>query len=272
MITQSIPLTFSEIDGLSFAAAASRLDATQQPAHYVPNCLGPLLELQHLVAGGQMPSVVVRKWLVPNGTGRLIAALGEDQERWLSGDRRLGFIRALRSGSHADSYLTSFLMSAQSAARDVSQLPGSAPGQLAAAMEELENNIHEHSEAPDTGILAFRAAAGVFEFVAADRGIGILASLRRYPPFAAMADHGKAMEAALAEGTSRFGSYGGRGLGFRPIFLGLLDLYGSLRFRSGDHALIMDGNDLKLSSAQLAQKPTITGFLANVLCRNAVSA
>lgn len=268
MTTQSSPLTFSEIDGLSFAAAAEHLNAAQLPGHYVPNCLGPLLELLYLVAGGQMPSVVVRRCLAPNGARHLIAALDDDRERWLSGDRRLGFIRTLRSGPLAGNCLTEFLMSARRAARDVSRLPGPAPVQLVAAMEELENNIHEHSEASDTGILAFRAAPDVFEFVAADRGIGIMESLRRCPEFAAMTDHGRAMEEALADGTSRFGSDGGRGLGFRSIFLGLLYLYGSLRFRTGDHTLTMDGNGPKPSSAQLAQKPAIKGFFASVLCRN----
>jgi hypothetical protein len=72
------------------------------------------------------------------------------------------------------------------------------------------------------------------------------------------------MEAALADGTSRFGVNTGRGNGFRPIFLGLLNLRGSLRFRSGDHALLMDGTSPQLNTAQLTQKPVIDGFLASV--------
>jgi hypothetical protein len=70
-------------------------------------------------------------------------------------------------------------------------------------MRELENNIHEHSENAATGLLAFRAARGVFEFVAADRGIGILSSLRQSAQFAALQDHGRALREALTDGTSR---------------------------------------------------------------------
>ena len=146
------------------------------------------------------------------------------------GDRRIGFVRAIRSRQDdEDPLLTGFLMDAQRAAREVAGLRGTTPGQLVAAMQELENNIHEHSDAPDTGLLAFRATRGAFEFVAADRGIGILRSLQRCSTFAALQDHGNAIQAALSDGTSRFGSDSRRGHGFRPIFLGLANLQGSLR-------------------------------------------
>ena len=262
------PLTFSAIDELAFMAAAGTLDPSQLPARYVLLRLGPLLELQYLVAGGRLPIELLRNWLIPHGGARMIAALRENRERWMSSDRGLGFIRTVRTGPNADTLLTGFLMDAQRVARDLAELPGVVPAQLAAAMEELENNIHEHSGAVDTGILAYRATRGEFEFVAADRGVGILASLRQSPTFAALTDHGKALEAALAEGVSRFGNNTGRGNGFRPIFLSLLDMYGSLRFRSGDHALIMDGTSPQLSTAQLAEKPVIDGFFASVLCQD----
>ena len=103
----------------------------------------------------------------------MISALQDNHECWVkASDRRMGFIRANRSTLNADTdtLITSFLMDAQRAARDVAGLSDSTSGQLVAAMQELENNIHEHSEAPDTGILAFRAMPNVFEFVAADRG------------------------------------------------------------------------------------------------------
>jgi hypothetical protein len=61
--------------------------------------------------------------------------------------------------------------------------------------------------------------------------------------------------------------HAGRGHGFRPVFIGLMNMYGSLRFRSGDHALIMDGATPDISTAQLAQKPSMDGFFASVMCR-----
>lgn len=100
----------------------------------------------------------------------------------------------------------------------------------------------------------------------ADRGIGLLASLQSCPEHADLQDHGKALEAALTDGTSRYGSKSGHGHGFRDMFLGLINLQGSLRFRSGDHALLMDGSSPTLATAQLAQKPMIDGFFASIRC------
>jgi hypothetical protein len=261
------PLTFRAVDGFGFAAARGQLDAEQSLSPYVPNSLGPLFELLHVAAGGRLPLLSVESWLAENGLAPMFAALQENRERWVSsGVRRMGFIRAVRTGPDADNWMTAFLMDAQRAARDVARLPGTTPGQLAAAMEELENNIHEHSDAADTGILAFWAAREIFEFVAADRGIGILASLRKCSIYAEVSDHGKALESALTDGISRYGSDNSRGHGFRPIFLGLVDLRGSLRFRSGDHALLIDGASPNLTHAQLAQKPPIDGFFASIRC------
>jgi hypothetical protein len=158
-------------------------------------------------------------------------------------------------------------MDAQRAALNVAGLPGTTPGQMAAAMRELENNIHEHSQSAATGLLAFRAARGVFEFVAADRGIGVLTSLQQCPLHRTIQDHGKALQAALTDGTSRFGAESGHGYGFRPIFTGLANLRGFLRFRSGDHALTIDGTSPSLTRAQLAQKPAIDGFFASIRCQ-----
>ena len=107
---------------------------------------------------------------------------------------------------------------------------------------------------------------GTFEFVASDRGIGILESLWRCQEYAGLPDAGKALEAALTDGTSRFGPNSRHGHGFRPIFIGLVNLHGALRFRSGDHALVMDGTSPTLSMAQLQQKPFIDGFFASLRC------
>lgn len=261
------PLTFSAVDGLAFAAAAGHLDGPQASCRYVPNELGPLLELLHLAAGGRLPPAVAESCLAANGAAPMIAALRGPHERWIASDgRRMGFIRAARPGPDGGNWLTAFLMDAQRAARDVACLPGSTSGQLVAAMEEMENNIHEHSEAAATGLLAFGAARGAFEFVVADRGIGILTSLRRCPLYAAVSDHGKALESALTDGISRFGSESGRGHGFRPIFLGLANLQGSLRFRSGDHALLIDGASPNLMTARLAQKAPLDGFFVSISC------
>ena len=266
-LAMSRGLSFRDVDGLGFVAANDG-DATQLPAAYAAGSLGPLFELLHLVAGGRLPKHPHGgNWLAANGATPMVKALHDGQGWWLSPDsRRMGFLRARRVGPDADSRLTSFLLNAHTAARAVAGLPVHAARHLAAAMEELENNIHEHSEASDTGIIAFRATSGIFEFVAADRGIGVLQSLRRCPAYNHIADHGTALRAALETGTSRFGPNSGHGNGFRPIFLGLANLNGALRFRSGDHALTIDGSSPQLTTSQLQQKPQLDGFFVSVRC------
>jgi hypothetical protein len=138
---------------------------------------------------------------------------------------------------------------------------------LAAALREMESNIHEHSGRAATGILAFQARPSLFEFVAADSGVGVLATLREDEEFADFTDHGLAMHAALQENVSRYGRASGHGNGFRDLFLGLSHLNADLRFRSGDHALLISGPQPELKTARLAQKTPFKGLLAAVRCQ-----
>ena len=92
-------------------------------------------------------------WLSPNGTAPMMTAVAQGRESWTApGDEHAGFIRAVRRGPDGGNRLTGFLMKAKRAGRDVSGLPATVSGQLVAAMHELENNIHEHADAPETGI------------------------------------------------------------------------------------------------------------------------
>jgi hypothetical protein len=115
----------------------------------------------------------------------------------------------------------------------------------------------------------FRAGLRRFEFIVADQGIGVLDSLRSSVEYAALNDSGEALSLTPTDGVSRFGSGSTRGLGFRPLFIGLANLKGALRFRSGDHALLIDGRNPSLITARLAEKPTIKGFLASIVCEPA---
>jgi len=242
-----------------------RLDVRDLASPYTATTLGPLLELLHLVDSRVLTDPIAGGWLSLNGSASLVNAIRSGQDSWVCPvTRRLGVMRAVRRGLDCDEQRTAFFMDAKRAAREVSRLPGDSPGQLVAALGELESNIHEHSEGADTGLLAFRAAPGVFEFVVADRGIGILASLQSSIEYASCSDHGKALQMALTEGTSRFGNEANRGYGFRPLFIGLMNLQGYLRFRSGDHALILDGRSPQLAIARLVQKPRLNGFFVSV--------
>lgn len=259
-------LLFTDVDGLAFAAANGGLADARVRETFEPKQIGPILELLHLRAGGRVPSL--GNWLSLNTLAPFVSALESARESWFTpANQQLGFIRAVRHGPEGDGRLTSFLMTAKRAGRECAGLSTVVAGQLVAAMQELENNVHEHAEAAETGVIAYRAEPGEFEFVAADRGIGILASLRRYVGYAALPDDGKALEAALTDGVSRHGRDSNRGHGFRPIFTGLMNLSGELRFRSGDHAITIDGTSPTLATSRIAQKAPIDGFFASVRCR-----
>jgi len=91
-------------------------------------------------------------------------------------------------------------------------------------------------------------------------------SLRTCPEHALLNDHGDALQLALTDGGSRYGSGTKHGHGFRPIFVGLSILNGFLRFRSGDHALTIEGRDPKQMPWKKSAKPPISGFLASISC------
>jgi anti-sigma regulatory factor (Ser/Thr protein kinase) len=226
--------------------------------------LGPLIELMELVSAGTLPASAA-SWLSPTFLAEFLKAWSDGRQKWLSPTSHFGFIRTREESEEWRVECTGFLIKAQQAARNISRLPGSIPGQMAAAIAELEGNIQEHSDAVTTGVLAYRAITNVFEFVVADHGIGILESLRSSPRFGELNDHGRALEQALTDGTSRHNDPR-RGHGFRPIFQGLTNLHGYLRFRTGDSAIVMDGTTPNLATAQLFQKPRLIGFFGSVRC------
>ena len=265
-ISNAAKLTFEALDELAFASCIGD-DALQdiQAESYLPATLGPLVEFLLLMSVGLIPSAGLQ-WLRDKQIASFLKAWCDGSPVWLSQSGHFGFIRTQRASDKWEITSVDFLMKVQRAAQETSKLPGTIPGQMAAAILELAGNIEEHSAAPETGIIAFRGTTGVFEFVVADRGIGILSSLRGSPEFLTLDDHGRAMELALTDGVSRFQD-SRRGHGFRPIFQGLTNLNGYLRFRSGDHAIIMDGTTPSLATAQLAQKPYFTGFFTSVMCK-----
>lgn len=138
---------------------------------------------------------------------------------------------------------------------------------LVGAVKELVENVDLHSETPDSGVIGYGFTDQSFEFVIADTGIGVLASLRRCTDYEHLADHGDALLTALTDGESRFGRKTNHGRGFRQLFVALAALYGSLRFRSGNHRLEIEGNSPNLPTSKVSQSVTYKGFMASVTCR-----
>src|SRR3546814_16884550 len=64
---------------------------------------------------------------------------------------------------------------------------------LIGAMGEMQDNVYEHSGAAHTGLVAYAVTDCSFEFVVADRGMGVLETLRQNPDYEHLPDAGAAL-------------------------------------------------------------------------------
>ena len=261
----AVPIDFNAVDDLAFAADRGRLHDRSIPA-MVARDVGPITELEWLSETRGLPSPYSSSWLSLDGLQTLGRALEKNDAQWICPRSRLsGALRTRFLSGYDSTAWTAFAVAAQKAAKVVG-FQGRIAAQLTAAIDELYSNLFEHSESPETGLVVFHAREGRFDFVVADRGIGVLNSLRHSNEYSALNDHGEALQLALRTGVSRYGRDSSHGYGFHGLFVGLANLHGSLRFRSGDHALLIDGRSPSLVSARTAQKAYIPGFFISVTC------
>jgi hypothetical protein len=256
-------LDFRMIDELGFAAERNRLP--HRLPYITADGIGPLIELRQLQASLVTDFPDWGEWLSLGDLSAFGKTLMSRFDRW-RGEKNdlIGLLRV--QPDHHEARLIAFCHSAQIAAEHVG-FPKLLARQFAAFLEEMHSNICEHSDAAHTGLIAYRARRYEFECVIADSGMGVLKSLQGCPNLRDLTDHGEALKLALTEGISRHGLNRGRGLGFRPLFIGLANLNGELRFRSGNAALSMDGNDPIRIPQRISQKPNLRGFFISTKCR-----
>jgi anti-sigma regulatory factor (Ser/Thr protein kinase) len=264
-------LTFNLLDELARASVRGRVAADEFLGSRHVGRVGPLLELLLLDRDGKLPlGALPDCQTIHTLTGALSPANNCRATYGLSDTANIGFITAGRNTAtpEPDEELRwlAFRQKAQQAAE--LSLPKPIAQGLIGAMTEIEENIHLHSERPDTGIVAFRGSAEEFEFVVADSGVGMLASLRTSPDYASLDDAGKALRLALQDGTSRLSHIEqNHGYGFRNLFRNLASLNGELRFRSDDQAVTIEGVGPELVKSTLRQKTSMQGFAASIVCR-----
>jgi anti-sigma regulatory factor (Ser/Thr protein kinase) len=259
-------LDFRLLDDLGLAASRGR-HADLADHRFQANELGPLVELALMrrIGSAGLPEFAA---IEPSSTTAAVAALFEQRptER-ISADQIGAHFVSLHSDQASEDRWTAFQYWAQRAAERAG-LQKRISQQLIGALGELEDNVHLHSQAIDTGYVAYRAGDGEFEFVVADGGVGILRSLQSCGDYSSLKDSGDALQIALQDGESRFGRAAQRGCGFRPLFVGLANLKGMLRFRSGDHVLVIDGRSPTLTMASVHERAYLQGFVASITCRN----
>jgi len=257
-------LGFDELDELAYSATFDSVSPVFSEK-IIPLGIGPLIELDWLrTAGLSLPSL---DSLAGSQRLRLVKEIISGQKRatFQVEAARAGMIRCYwqRDDEPDDWYF--FCKSMQDAALMVG-FPRKNAEELVAGVRELVANIYDHSGAPQTGVAGYAAVDNEVEFIIADKGIGVLESLRSSLEFRSLRDAGEALEAALTDGTSRYGRLSGHGGGFRDLFRGLLNLSSVLRFRSGDHALTINGESPGLSMARVSQKTQLPGFVISIAC------
>jgi anti-sigma regulatory factor (Ser/Thr protein kinase) len=257
-------LTFSNLDGVTFAASRGRLSSIENSVRFKARDLGPLLELYHFSANNMLPKISELSWLDCSGLSAFAAMIGA-RNKWISPEGgRIGFLKPKISDTENDWNV--FAIAAHKASL-AAGITSDATAQLIGALGEMRSNLYEHSEAVESSLIAFRAAPNSFEFTVSDHGIGALHSLKSCGHYKSITDNGEALRLMLTDNVSRFGPDSDRGKGFRPLFIGLANMNGTIRFRSGDHSLMIHGDKPSLVSAKTAQKAELKGFFASIYCR-----
>ena len=260
-------LSFGLLDDLAFASERGRFN----PHSYLEGCqakrVGPLLELVSLDRASVLPLNALSNCKAKQALSRAFFPnrLGQGSY-FVSGNLHIGFIVTSREPKSVNQVQwTAFCQKSQKAAE--MSLPKPIAQGLVGAMREIEENIHIHSERAQDGIVGFRGTLEEFEITVVDSGIGVLESLRRSPDYQELNDAGTAIKTAVTDGESSLRHHDpGHGYGFHDLFVGLANLNGNLRFRSGDHALTVDGASPSVVKSKLSQKVEIPGFLVNIVC------
>lgn len=139
--------------------------------------------------------------------------------------------------------------------------------EISAAMGEMADNAVLHSESTDGILIGYQAVENFAACIIADVGIGILKSLRSNQRYKHLRKHADAIETALRPGESKYG-YGMGGTGFSNVFKTMAEARGTMRFRSGEAFLAIDGQEEHTDEAihhSVAFRP---GFQVTICCRS----
>lgn len=265
-------LSFSDLDEIARATLRGRIDPGAHLKDRRVARLGPFIELLLFDRAGTLPlsalSAGQERTMLDRaqsagmrGSGAYVA-VGESFAGFIQTDR----VHTVEGSPELELRWQDFRNKARQAAERC--FPKTVAQGFIGVMSELEENIHLHSGRPKDGVVAFRGSPEAFEFVVADSGMGMLASLQSSPDYRDLADTGKALMMSLQDGVSRLSHVEPhRGYGFRNLFRNLANLNGALRFRSDDQAVVIDGIAPELARARLVQLPRLRGFCASIVCR-----
>jgi len=159
-------------------------------------------------------------------------------------------------------YMIRFRQSAKVAGFSLDKAKG-----LAASLGEMADNAVLHANSPHGVLVGYQATNGAAICCIADVGVGVLGSLKTHPAYQDLHRHKEAIRVALRRGESRFGPGTGGGSGFYRVFKALAASWGTLRFRSGEGCVSMDGRDLEADQGEESYVVFRPGFQVTICCR-----
>lgn len=263
-----VSATFEAADDLLWQAVAGRLPQLPPLTLVRSGLVGPLAELA--IGRKATPAAYRSITIEPPFFHQIEHALANGTISGADAGDLVGIFplkRLNRSSGNAESLLWDQWAKHVENAAVAAGLPRGLAAGLMGALGELQDNVFEHSGRPETGLVAYGAKTGTFEFVVADAGRGVLASLRENPEFTHLADCGGALRLAASDGASRHTSESGHGYGIGQLFRALAHHNAELRFRSGDHALRIWGDAPSLTGqVELLQRAWLDGLTVTVRC------
>lgn len=165
------------------------------------------------------------------------------------------------TGQDWGEFVVRFRQSLKSVGFDLDKAKG-----IAAALGEMADNAALHANATVGVLVGYQVIDGAAVCCVADVGNGVLKSLTTHEAYRHVQSHKDAVRLALRRGVTRFGP-GQGGLGFYNVFKALAAMSGTLRFRSGEGCVTMDGTDFEADKGEESYVLFRPGFQVTICCR-----
>jgi anti-sigma regulatory factor (Ser/Thr protein kinase) len=133
---------------------------------------------------------------------------------------------------------------------------------LTGGVAEMVDNVWQHSETGESGLLVYQVRRRKFAFSVVDSGIGVLSSLSRNPRYDWLRSSMEAIRLAIQPGVSR---EDGGGMGFATLLNNMAELWGNARMRSGEAALVIDRTE-NVRRRKEIYLPLLPGMHVSVRC------
>lgn len=248
-------LDFALLDDLAIAIARGRISANTLPPIRASR-LGPLAECLFLSSRWSCQNLRSLNWLQKGQFSSLIA---DAQASKTSAQRTAVPTGWICADQIFDTTLYNRFRMSVGSALNSRAFGDRIKNGVIAMLQEFRTNVHQHANGSDGCLAAFHANTTSFEVLVADRGRGVVQSLKENPEYADLDHAGEALRLAITDGVSRH-TDPRRGRGFNELFLGLANRVSHIRLRSGDHALEVIRQDNQPPIESISVKPEIPGL------------